>query len=65
MIELGCNCGKSRAVQPAGMSTVRRETIYQVLNNSTIISEHGTLPEARKAATEVGGRVKVTTKMVN
>lgn len=65
MIKLGCGCGKSKSAQVPGASlAARRATVYQVLVNSSVDSEFGTLPEARKKATEVGGRVKVTTKLI-
>jgi hypothetical protein len=62
---MGCNCGKSKAVQAPGAGAgARRATVYQVMSNSVVVSEFSTLPEARKKATEVGGRVKVTSKIV-
>lgn len=63
---MGCNCGKSKASQVpgAGAAAARRATIYQVLADSTVVSEHGTLPEARIEATKLGGRVKVVSKIV-
>jgi hypothetical protein len=62
---MGCGCGKKSAQAPgAGSASTRRATVYQVLSNNAVVSEHGTLPEARTAATAVGGRVKVTSKTV-
>lgn len=54
---MGCGCGK-------GGITARssRSTIYQVLVNGQVVSEHPTLPDARTAAITAGGRVKVTSK---
>jgi hypothetical protein len=66
VVIMGCGCNKNKTAQVpgAGPSAARRATIYQVLSNGSITSEHDNLPEARIAATEVGGRVKVTSKMV-
>lgn len=60
---MGCGCNKSKST-PAGTSAPRRATVYQVLTNGSVLSEHNTLPEARAAATTAGGRVKVTSKLV-
>jgi hypothetical protein len=61
----GCGCNKKTAQVPgAGGASVRRATIYQVLDNGSVVSEFDTLGEARVAATQVGGRVKVTSKLV-
>lgn len=66
LITIGCGCGGSRAPQNPGASpAARRVTFYQVLVDSNIHSEFTTLPEARTKATEVGGRIKVTSKIVN
>lgn len=64
---MGCGCNKSKTAQVpgAGISGGRRATIYQVMSDSTVVSEYDTLPEARLKATEVGGRVKVTSKIVS
>lgn len=61
---MGCGCGKRSTAGSGTATTSRRATVYQVLVGSSIESEFSTLPEARKAATEVGGRVKVTSKIV-
>lgn len=62
---MGCGCGKKTAqVAGAGAPSARRYTVYQVLSNGSVVSEHDTLPAARAAATAVGGRVKVTSKLV-
>lgn len=64
---MGCGCGKSKSAQVpgAGSASARRATIYQVLTNGVVLSEHDTLPEARTAATSAGGRVKVTSKLIS
>lgn len=66
MVKLGCGCGGSkRAEQVPGVSAgSKRVTYYQVLVDSALHSEFTTLPEARSKATEVGGRIKVTSKVV-
>lgn len=61
----GCGCGKKTA-QVAGATPPigKRMTIYQVTADNTVVAEFSSLPEARKRATEVGGRVKVTSKVM-
>jgi hypothetical protein len=63
---MGCGCGKGKTAQApgAGGSPVRRATVYQVMANNAIVSEHETLADARTAAVTAGGRVKVTSKLV-
>lgn len=58
----GCGCNKGRT--PPAASNSRRVTIYEVLQNGSSVAEFASLPEARAKATEVGGRVKVTSKTV-
>jgi hypothetical protein len=57
--EFGCGCNKGKvanATQPA----VRRVTVYQVMQGTEMVAEFQNLQEARAKATEVGGRVKVS-----
>lgn len=61
---MGCGCGKSSGSPRGETSNMRRATVYQVLADSVVVSEHGTLPEARTEATKINGRVKVTSKIV-
>lgn len=61
---MGCGCNK-KSPQVAGASApARRATVYQVMSNNAVIAEFETLQEARSEATKVGGRVKVTSKLV-
>lgn len=60
----GCGCNKGRSLSPGQTAQSRRVTIYQVLTNGNIVSEHESLPSARQEAVKVGGRVKVTSKVV-
>lgn len=63
---MGCNCGKSKTAQTSSVSAAsRRVTVYQVMVDGSVASEFGALPEARKEATALGGRVKVTSKMIS
>lgn len=61
---MGCGCGgKSRIA--TSTNAVKRVTVFQVLSTTnTVVEEHSSLSEARAKATEVGGRVKVTSKIV-
>lgn len=56
---MGCGCGGKGQVS----ARASRSTIYQVLVNGSVVSEHPTLPDARSAAVTAGGRVKVTSKV--
>lgn len=55
---MGCGCGGKGQVS----ARASRSTIYQVLVQGQVVSEHPTLPDARSAAVTAGGRVKVTSK---
>lgn len=59
---MGCNCGK----KTGGGSVVasRRVTVYEVQVSGISVAEFGSLPEARVKAVELGGRVKVSSKVV-
>lgn len=58
---MGCGCGK-RGEAARQLNAIRTTTVYQVLKDGSVDSEYGSLPEARKQAIAVGGRVKVTSK---
>lgn len=58
---MGCNCGK-RGSSAGQLNANRTSTVYQVLKEGSVDSEYQSLPEARKQAIAVGGRVKVTSK---
>lgn len=60
---MACGCNKGRG-GAAATPHARRVTVYQVLSNGSVLEEHNSLPEARKAALAAGGRVKVTSKVV-
>lgn len=62
---MGCNCGKNRLPTAGSTRAISRVTVYQVLDGSNqVVDEFGTLQDARTKATEVKGRVKVTSKTV-
>lgn len=60
--EFGCGCNKGRAAATSP-SSVRRSTVYQVQLNGATVAEFASLSDARTKAVEVGGRVKVTSKV--
>lgn len=60
---MGCGCNK-KAVGGGGIPSSRRVTVYEVQVNGNSISEYSSLPEARSEAIKLGGRVKVSTKVV-
>lgn len=57
----GCGCNKSTANVSTGS---RRVTVYEVQVNGSSVEEFDTLPAARSKAIELGGRVKVSSKVV-
>lgn len=63
---MGCGCSKGRSLGDGSSSASlpRRVTVYQVLSNGNVLSEYDSLPVARKEAVAVGGRVKVTSKVI-
>lgn len=64
---MGCGCNKKVSVAALNAQAnlnARRVTVYQVMVGSELQAEFNTLPEARKKAVEVAGRVKVTSKML-
>jgi hypothetical protein len=61
---MGCGCNKKSTVGAGQTAQSRRVTIYQVLASGNVVSEHESLPSARQEAVSVGGRVKVTSKIV-
>lgn len=63
--EFGCGCGKKVAgAAGANMVATRRVTVYEVQVNGSAVDEFDSLPEARTKAVELGGRVKVSSKVV-
>lgn len=61
---MGCGCNKKTTVNGNAVAG-RRVTIYEVQVNGKSIEEYGNLPEARAKAVELGGRVKVSSKVVS
>jgi hypothetical protein len=61
---MGCNCGgKSRIATSLGQP--KRVTVYQAVSpTNSVVEEFTVLADARAKATEIGGRVKVTSKTV-
>lgn len=61
---MGCGCKKSKAVTSvASQSNSSRVAVYQVTTgNGKVLSEHSTSMEARKAAADSGGRVRITSR---
>jgi hypothetical protein len=60
---MGCGCNK-KVLGGGPITATRRVTVYEVQVNGTSVDEFGTLPEARAKAVELGGRVKVSSKVV-
>lgn len=60
---MGCGCGK-KAVGGTPIASSRRVTVYEVQVNGASVEEYATLPEARSKAVALGGRVKVSSKVV-
>lgn len=61
--EFGCGCNK-KATGVNATATARRVTVYEVQKDGLTVAEFGTLPEARAKAVAEGGRVKVSSKIV-
>lgn len=61
---MGCGCGKKIAGGAANIPASRRVTVYEVQLNGSAVAEFESLPAARAKAVEVGGRVKVSSKVV-
>lgn len=60
---MGCGCGK-KAVGGTPLTTTRRVTVYEVQVSGSTVDEYENLPAARAKAIELGGRVKVSSKVV-
>ena len=63
VITWGCGCNK-KTITGAPITTSRRVTIYEVQVNNNSVSEFESLPQARAEAVKLGGRVKVSSKVV-
>jgi hypothetical protein len=63
---MGCGCGKKVAGSPGqNLVATRRVTVYEVQVNGSAVDEFDSLPDARNKAVELGGRVKVSSKVVS
>lgn len=60
----GCGCGKKLIGNGANIVATRRVTVYEVQVNGSSVDEFSSLPEARSKAVELGGRIKVSSKVV-
>lgn len=60
---MGCGCG-SKMAGNGSYSGAHRVTVYEVQVNGSTVEDFLTLPEARARAMELGGRVKVSSKVV-
>lgn len=62
---MGCGCNKRRGVNgeivTSGISAGRK-AVYQVVKDGQVVSEFSTPMEARKAASEVGARVRISSQ---
>lgn len=61
---MGCGCNKKVSGTAGATPASRRVTVYEVQVNGSSVSEYATLPEARSQAVALGGRVKVSTRVV-
>lgn len=61
---MGCGCSK-KSTGINTTATARRVTVYEVQQGGASIAEFADLPSARAKAVEVGGRVKVSSKVVD
>lgn len=63
VLSFGCGCNKNKVA--AATSRTTRQTIYQVVKNGGVVSEFGSLSEARTEAISDGGQVRVSSKLVS
>lgn len=60
---MGCGCNKKIGNGQAMGARSARTAVYQVVDKGgSVVSEHTTAGDARKAAVEAGGRIRVTSK---
>lgn len=62
---MGCGCGKKKAQGQVLGNTSIRTAVYQVVKDGQVVSEHSTPADARKAAAESSGRVRITSRAVS
>lgn len=60
---MGCGCNK-KTLSGQAITPTRRVTVYEVQVNGVSVEEYDNLPNARAKAVELGGRVKVSSKVV-
>lgn len=60
---MGCGCNK-RAQNGQVAPRAIRQTVYQVIKNGSVISEFGSLSEARQDAIAQSGQVRVSSKTI-
>ena len=60
---MGCGCNK-RAQNGVVAPRAIRQTVYQVVKDGGILSEFGTLSEARREAVAQSGQVRVSSKTI-
>lgn len=62
---MGCGCAKKKINgQVVNGAVAGRQAVYQVVKDGQVVSESTTPMEARRAATEVGGRVRITSQPI-
>jgi len=61
---VGCGCNKQTATGINSTATGRRVTVYEVQKDGNTVAEFADLSSARSNAVEIGGRVKVSSKVV-
>lgn len=64
VVTWGCGCNKKLLGNGENIGGSRRVTVYEVQVNGHSVAEFSSLPEARAKAVELGGRVKVSSKVV-
>jgi hypothetical protein len=63
---MGCGCAKKKLNgQVVNGASAGRKAVYQVLKDGQVLSEFDTPSEARKAATEAGARVRITSQPIS
>lgn len=60
---MGCGCNKARSNGALSTPRAVRRTVYQVIKNGAVVSEFGTLAEARTEAVSQDGQVRVSSKL--
>lgn len=58
ILSFGCGCNKNKTA----VARTSRQTVYQVVQDGAVMSEFGSLSEARNEAIAAGGQVRVSSK---